>query len=52
MIPAPYLEDACFFSLRSPTVFSTVRVKGLTVEWMGGIDICPDELYENSLPAE
>ena len=23
-------------------MFNTVRTNGLTVEWMGGIDICPD----------
>jgi hypothetical protein len=49
---APYLDDAYVSPLRSPAVFSTVRVNGLTVEWMGNIDICPDELYENSRPAE
>lgn len=49
---SPYLEDDYFSSLRSPAVFSTVRINRLTVEWMGGIDICPDELYGNSRSAE
>ena len=49
---SPYLEDDYFSSLRSPAVFNTVRINGLTVEWMGGIDICPDELYLNSHPVE
>ena len=44
----PYLGDDFFSSLRGTAVFNTVRTNGLTVEWMGGIDICPDELYENS----
>jgi len=43
-----YLEDAYFKPLANPLVFRTVKTNGLTVEWMGGIDICPDELYENS----
>lgn len=49
---SPYLEDSYFSQLRSPAVFSTMRVNCLTGEWMGGIDICPDMLHENSRSAE
>ena len=27
-----------------------VKINPLTIEWAGGIDICPDELYYNSMP--
>ncbi|HCM25077.1 MAG TPA: DUF2442 domain-containing protein [Treponema sp.] len=46
----PYLKDTFFASLANPVIFNTVKTNGLTVEWMGNIDICPDELYENSKP--
>lgn len=46
----PYLSDNFFAALRVPAFFKTVRVNPLTVEWPGGIDICPDELYEGSRP--
>jgi hypothetical protein len=45
-----YLDDSFFEPLSNPVVFDTVKTNGLTIEWMGGIDICPDELYENSKP--
>ena len=44
----PYLEDSFFAPLRNQSIFRSVRVNPLTVEWAGGIDICPDELYYNS----
>jgi len=47
---APYLDDQYFAPLRNPAVFQTARINPLTVEWAGGIDICPDELYYNSRP--
>jgi len=45
---APYLNDDFFAPLRNPSVFKTATINSLTVEWAGGIDICPDELYYNS----
>jgi len=47
---APYLSDSFFAPLRNTTIFQTVKINLLTVEWAGGIDICPDELYYNSTP--
>ena len=47
---APYLSDSFFTPLRNPVIFQTVKINPLTVEWAGGIDICPDELYYNSIP--
>ena len=39
-----------FFSpLKDDKVFKTVHTNGITVEWEGEIDVCPDELYYNSV---
>lgn len=32
--------------LRDPEFFSQVTTNGLTIEWPGGIDYCPDTLRE------
>ena len=45
---APYLCDDYFAPLRNTAVFQSAKVNPLTVEWAGGIDMCPDELYYNS----
>ena len=42
----PYFDDPYFASVKS--VFNSVKVNPLTIEWDGEIDICPDELYFNS----
>ena len=47
---APYLSDSFFAPLRNTVIFNSVKVNPLTVEWAGGIDMCPDELYYNSTP--
>ena len=46
----PYLEFKPFKELKNPAIFNTVKPAGLSVEWVHGQDICPDELYCNSLP--
>jgi len=46
----PYLEFKPFVELRNPTIFETVKPAGLSIEWIHGQDICPDELYHNSVP--
>ena len=48
----PYLSDSFFAPLSNPAIFTTARINPLTVEWAGGIDICPDELYYNSTLVE
>lgn len=48
----PYLSDPFFKPIASKTVFDTVRINSITIEWDTGdgeIDICPDELYCNSI---
>lgn len=44
----PYLEFKPFQELINKALFDTVHIAGLSVEWMNGQDICPDELYFNS----
>ena len=47
----PYLCDSFFSPLRDLAIFGTAKINLLTVEWAGGIDICPDGLYYNSKPS-
>ena len=44
----PYLKFKQFKELKNESVFSKIRIAGLSVEWEIGADICPDELYYNS----
>lgn len=44
----PYLEHKAFCELKNKELFKTVKVGGLSIEWANGVDICPDELYNNS----
>jgi len=46
----PYLDFKPFNELRNLAIFNTVKPAGLSIEWLRGQDICPDELYYNSVP--
>ncbi|MDR1700527.1 MAG: DUF2442 domain-containing protein [Lachnoclostridium sp.] len=46
----PYLDFKPFKELISISLFNTVKPAGLSIEWIHGQDICPDELYDNSVP--
>jgi hypothetical protein len=46
----PYLGFPPFEELKNPMIFNTVKPAGLSIEWIHGQDICPDELYFNSKP--
>ncbi|MCL2063251.1 MAG: DUF2442 domain-containing protein [Candidatus Cloacimonetes bacterium] len=46
----PYLDFKPFAELKNLTIFNTVKPSGLSIEWIHGQDICPDELYFNSVP--
>jgi len=48
----PYLNDDFFAPLKSLSIFNTVKISPISLEWAGGIDMCPDELYYNSIPAQ
>jgi len=44
----PYLKGEWFVQLKDIKKFNTVHVAGLSIEWEGGQDICPDDLYFDS----
>lgn len=46
----PYINGSWFGQLKDPSVFNSVRIAGLSVEWADGQDIAPDDLYDNSEP--
>ena len=43
------LKEKFYESLKNEAYFKTVKVSGITLEWENGEDICPDELYNNSV---
>ncbi len=45
---SPYISGDWFGKLKDTQYFNTVHVSGKTVEWLGGQDIAPHELYELS----
>lgn len=47
---APYINGSWYEELNDPIYFSRVRTDGFTVVWPDGQDICPDNLYYNSIP--
>lgn len=47
----PLLEQGGVFTeLKDPSAFRSVHSWHGTVQWAGGQDICPDTLYEDSVP--
>ena len=49
---SPYFDFKPFEELKNKELFKTVHIAGLSIEWLHGQDICPDELYYNSLPIQ
>ena len=47
----PYIRGNWYGELANPAYFKSVFANGYTVEWADGQDICPDELYYNSVAA-
>ncbi len=45
----PYIFGDWYGKLKDESYFRTVRPSGRTVEWEGGQDIAPHELYELSV---
>ncbi|MFN0010236.1 MAG: DUF2442 domain-containing protein [Phycisphaerales bacterium] len=45
--------EGVFSEIANPAFFRSVRVnpESGTIEWPGGADLCPDVLYEVSVPA-
>lgn len=48
----PYMNFKPFEELKNLTLFNSVKIDGLSITWANNSDICPDELYNNSKPAE
>ena len=48
----PLLGKGVFRELQDESMFRSVRPWHGTVQWSGGQDICPDTLYEDSVPVE
>jgi len=46
----PLLDKGVFRELKNESAFKSVRLWHGTVQWSGGQDICPDTLYEDSVP--
>lgn len=45
----PYIKGSWYGKLSDKPYFSTVKSNGFNIEWMDGQDICPDDLYYNSV---
>ena len=46
----PYIKGSWYSQLKNFSYFSLAKADGFTVIWPDGQDICPDELYYNSVP--
>lgn len=45
-----YLDHGLFAELRNESMFRSVHVCFDSIEWANGVDICPEVLYEESVP--
>jgi len=48
----PYLNKGVFKKLKDKNFFNSVHISFDTISWDDEIDICPDTLYETSIPLE
>jgi len=48
----PYLDKGIFTELKNMEYFKKVRVDDMTISWNNKQDICPDILYEDSVPTK
>lgn len=48
---SPYLEIGKFKELKEISLFDSVKVKFDTIEWDNSLDIDPEVLYSDSIPA-
>ncbi len=46
----PYLTKGLFNELRDEKVFNSVKCVLGSIQWINGLDLCPDTLYEESVP--
>lgn len=48
----PLLSQGVFRKLTDRALFNSVRSDGFTAVWPNGLDIAPEELYENAHPLD
>jgi hypothetical protein len=48
----PYLEKGVFRELRDTSLFSRAQISFDTVEWPNGADLCPETIYQESVPVK
>jgi len=48
----PYIDKGVFKKLKNISAFRAVRPAFGSIQWSGGQDLCPDTIYEESVPAE
>lgn len=46
----PYLKTGRFVELKNEALFASVICTMGTIQWKNGLDLCPDTLYEDSVP--
>ena len=46
----PYIHGEWYSHLHDKAYFRAARTDGFSVVWPDGQDLCPDELYEKSIP--
>ena len=46
----PYMDTSVFRELRDRSLFNSVRPSLGSIQWKNGQDLCPDTLYEESVP--
>jgi hypothetical protein len=46
----PYLNTGEFVQLKKEAIFASVVCTMGTIQWQNGLDLCPDTLYEESIP--
>ena len=46
----PWLDTGVFRQLRDVALFNTAHISFDTVAWNNGADLCPEVLYEQSVP--
>ena len=45
----PYIKGTLFNELNNLAYFNRVHTNGFNIKWPNGQDICPDDLYYNSI---
>jgi hypothetical protein len=46
----PFLNTGRFTELKNEAMFASVVCTMGSIQWQNGLDLCPDSLYEESIP--